>query len=90
MKTSARKEAVQATTPSMPAGASGPGVDDVWNQPMSGAQSRQIRLTDPNMNGEMAALKRRIASDPCFGVSLLQKAGIVDANGKLTKVFGGA
>ena len=51
--------------------------------------ARVVRLSDPDMASKMAELKQRIESEPGFGRSLLQQAGIVTAKGKLTKIYGG-
>jgi hypothetical protein len=47
------------------------------------------RLSDPDMQPKIAALKQRISKDPAYAQSLLQGAGIVNAKGKLTRRFGG-
>jgi len=48
-----------------------------------------LRLSDPAMRPAVEQLKQRIASDPAFALSLLQRAGIATPTGKLTKRFGG-
>jgi hypothetical protein len=53
------------------------------------ARNPHMRLSDPEMRPTMDALRERVKSDPAFARELLQKAGIVDAAGKLTKNFGG-
>ena len=51
--------------------------------------ARVVRLSDPEMEPQMDALKKRIANEPAFGRQLLLKAGIITPKGKLTKRFGG-
>jgi hypothetical protein len=53
------------------------------------ARNPHMRLSDPEMSQNMDALRERLKSDPAFAQDLLRKAGIVDAQGKLTKNFGG-
>jgi hypothetical protein len=53
------------------------------------ARNPYMRLSDPEMKPAMDALRERLQNDPAFAQELLQKAGIVDATGKLTKNFGG-
>lgn len=51
--------------------------------------TRVIHLSDPEMQDVMADIKRRIKEEPGFGRALLRSAGIVNAKGKLTKLYGG-
>lgn len=51
--------------------------------------TRVVHLSDPEMKDVLADIKRRIKEEPGFGRSLLQSAGIVNAKGKLTKLYGG-
>lgn len=48
-----------------------------------------VRLSDPEMKPRMDALMERIRTEPGFGRSILRKAGIINRNGKLTKLYGG-
>ena len=48
-----------------------------------------VHLSDPEMKDTLAELKRRIKEEPGFKRSLLESAGIVNAKGKLTKLYGG-
>ena len=50
---------------------------------------RVVRLSDPNLAGQVEKLSERIKSDPEFAMKLLRKAGIADASGKLSQRYGG-
>ena len=53
------------------------------------ARNPHVRLSDPEAQASMAAIRQRIKEDPAFGRELLRKAGIINAKGKVTKAFGG-
>jgi len=48
-----------------------------------------VHLSDPEMKQAMDEIKRRIREEPGYKISLLQSAGIVNAKGKLTKLYSG-
>lgn len=55
----------------------------------SKAQGRTVYLSDPEMKDVRDELMRRIREEPGFGRGLMQNAGIIDASGKLTPLYGG-
>lgn len=62
-------------------------------EPLLGAPARLgthvVHLSDPEMKGALDEIKRRIRDEPGFKQQLMQSAGILNAKGKLTKLYGG-
>lgn len=54
-----------------------------------GKPTFDLRLTDPEMQDEVKALKKKLESDADFRQTLLHKAGIVTASGRVAKKYAG-